>query len=274
MTGNNLAIATPKNPASRHLWVNGETTWPEICAWVKNPRTGAKKSPGYVLGVLQVTTGCSVSPNCTALHRNGRAVVSRSVVTLDPDHLTPATRDELLVTLRGLGWDAVVHSSASSTQAEPHLRILLLLDRAVSPEEYKLAVNYLIALLAVPPNHKGEPAFDSSCNQPSRLMYRPTTPAEGEFYSEVIDGTPIPMDLLLLEASLGLEELPEETKAARAGIPTRLVPKDAIRAHAAEGTRLLVKTAALPEGESIKDWPGLPGVAVSYEGGGSGILKV
>ena len=173
-----LNIAIPKTPGSRHLWVNGETTWDEICAWVKSPRTGQKDGPGYVLGLLQETTGCSVSPNCRGVHRNKEAVVSRSVITLDADNLIPATRDSLLATLRGLGWAVVVYSTASSTPVAPRLRILLLPDRDLLPDEYRRAVRYLMGLL-------GRDAFDKGSVEPERFMYMPTTPAEGDFYSEV-----------------------------------------------------------------------------------------
>ena len=207
-----LAIATAPRRNSLH-WKTGAITWGKVCAWVDSPRTGPKDGPGYVLGTLSKP------------RRLAENVVSRSVIALDADKLTPARRDALLAALRDLGCAAVVYSTASSTPDAPRLRLLLLPDRDLTPDEYRRAVRYLMALL-------GPDAFDEGSLQPERFMYMPTTPAEGEFYAEVIDGAPLGVDELLLDAALVPSEAREEPNAptpADGDAPQPNSPEEAAR---------------------------------------------
>ncbi|WP_200837858.1 hypothetical protein, partial [Ruania rhizosphaerae] len=126
-----LSVSTA-GTAEAKTWTPGTVTWAEVQAWAEKPRKGQKDGPCYVLGRLD------------GKHRSKDAVVSRGVLTLDADWLTPTDRDDLLDQLREAGWAAVVYSTASTTAETPRLRVLVLLDRDATPEEYRLLVRVLM----------------------------------------------------------------------------------------------------------------------------------
>lgn len=238
-----LDIATAGR-ASAKTWKRGVTTWDEVCAWAAEPRDGDKDGPGYVLGRL------------SSSRRTKETVVSRGVLALDADYLTPNTRDALLVRVRALGWAVVVHSTYGSTPEAPRLRLLVLASRSVSPEEYRVLVQWIVA-------HLGADMFDASCAEPERFMFRPTRPAVGEYYWEVIAGEPLDVDLVLdLAPSKPSEDAHQSSPAqvaedaADGSSGDRPVPEDDVRDHVAWAIARLDALAALGEGQRL-DWPGV-----------------
>lgn len=249
-----LDIATAPGPNSRH-WKAGTTTWAEVCAWADEPRVGRKEGPGYVLGLLEPTTVDHPDPgakkDCTALHRNKDAVVSRCVLALDADHLTPVTRDALLVRVRALGCAVMVYSTYSSTPEAPKLRILVLASRPVMPDEYRVLVGWLMERLG------GVVLFDRTCAEPERFMYMPTRrDAKAEYYSEVIEGEPYDVEDALFRADLARtsEEIAKASSptAAPEGAPAasrnpRPLPEDVVKGAVKRALRKLDALAALPK---------------------------
>jgi hypothetical protein len=245
MSAQLLDIATAPRVEAK-TWKRGRTTWDEVCAWAAEPRDGGKDGPCYVLGRLS-------SPR-----RTKETIVSRGVLTLDADHLTPATRDALLVRVRALGCAAVVHSTHGSTPQAPRLRLLVLASRPVTPEEYRRLVRWLMGQL-------GADLFDPSCAEPERCMYRPTRPAVGEYFYEVIAGEPWDVDLVLDLAGLSsASEGAQEPSASAATVPgpeaaassdARAVPEDVVQGSVARTLAKLDALAALADGERL-DWPG------------------
>lgn len=258
MSAQLLDIATAAR-AEAKTWKRGRTTWDLVCSWAAEPRDGGKDGPCYVLGRLS-------SPR-----RTKETIVSRGVLTLDADHLTPATRDALLVRVRALGCAAVVHSTYGSTPQAPRLRLLVLASRPVTPEEYRRLVRWLMGQL-------GADLFDRTCEQPERFMYRPTRPAVGEYFYEVIAGEPWDVDLVLdltalSRTSEGAQEpsgTPVPGPEAAASSDARAVPEEIVREHVAQTIRLLDALAGLGEGERMP-WPGRAD-PVGWEEGSSGPL--
>lgn len=241
-----LDIATAPSRLAK-TWKRGTTTWGEVCAWVNEPRGGGKDGPGYVLGRL------------SAPRRTKDTIESRCVLALDADHLTPATRDELLAGVRALGRAAVVYSTHSSTPDAPRLRILLLASRPVTPDEYRLVVRWLMEQL-------GAELFDRSCAEPERLMFMPTLPTVGEYFSEVIEGEPFDVDDALFEADLAslAEKASLAPEEAGAGERTNTapnaplsLPEDVVGHEVAWTLGKLDALAALGDGERL-EWPGMP----------------
>lgn len=176
-----LHIATGARKTAKAWWP-GTITWSEIAAWVTDPRTGGKDGPAYVLGELAVCT-CPERAKPHA-HRNADSVIGRSVLSLDVDHLNRAKRRALLVSLRKMGCAAVVYSTYSSTEDKPRLRLLVLLARDVTPDEYQRLAQTVM-------QHLGWWVFDRGSQEPWRLMYMPTVGADGSYDYEVIDGDPL-----------------------------------------------------------------------------------
>ena len=224
------------------IWQRGQTTWDEICDWTRHPRTdGSKDGPGYVLGEL------------SSGRRSRATVVTRNVVSLDADHLTPRSRDALLDRLHGMGCAAAVYSTFSNTEDAPRLRILILLSRAITPEEYWLAASGIM-------RHLGEAAFDRGSREHERFMYMPSVAPGQPYFNEVLEGHPLDADSLLDSVDVLYDIAPrgaeEAAELPAAKVPNVAVPDDVIRSEVELALKVLDDVRELPEGGRL-DWPGI-----------------
>ncbi|HNW87905.1 MAG TPA: hypothetical protein PKJ47_13330, partial [Candidatus Limiplasma sp.] len=102
--------------------------------------------------------------------RNGY-VVCRSLLTLDMDYAQPGIWDQIEALH---DWACCLYSTHKHTPEAPRLRLLLPLKREVAEDEYP-ALGRMVA------KEIGIDLFDDTTYEPSRLMYWPSTPADGEF---------------------------------------------------------------------------------------------
>lgn len=114
---------------------------------------------------------------------NGRRVIGavneRHLLTLDADHAPKGFDPGLEIELH-LGCAAAWYSTHKHTTDTPRLRIIVPLSRPVSAEEYQALGRKVAEALGID-------NFDDTTYQPHRLMYWPSTPADGEFLAQYID---------------------------------------------------------------------------------------
>lgn len=159
--------------------------------------------------------------------KNGRRSADnvgwRQIVTLDADF---ADNDFWEAVAIGIGGHAVlVYSTHKHTKDNPRFRLVLPLSRGVTPDEYqaiarKLADNINIDM------------FDDTTYQPYRLMYFPSTPADGDFYFNFYDGP-------WLDADECLNSYPDWTDQSFWPTSSRL--PDIIKKHASKQEDPLTK---------------------------------
>jgi len=109
--------------------------------------------------------------------RNGY-VLCRSLLTLDMDYATPGVWDQIEALY---DWRCCLYSTHKHTPSAPRLRLIIPLAREVTEDEYP-ALGRMVA------SDIGIDAFDDTTYEPSRLMYWPSTPADGEFVFQEKDG--------------------------------------------------------------------------------------
>ena len=177
-----LKIAYADNRFSKR-WINKKITFEELCARFeatrrttesvseykkksRSDRDSIKDVGGYVLGHLR------------GGRRKKDTVESRSGITLDADHADRGFIDRLEMLA---GFRCAVYSTHSHTPDEPRLRVVIPLSREVTPDEYA-ALSRLVA------SEIGMDYFDDSTYEPERLMYWPSTPADGEYVFRHMDG--------------------------------------------------------------------------------------
>jgi len=102
--------------------------------------------------------------------RNGY-VLCRSMLTLDMDYATHGIWDQIEALY---DWLCCVYSTHKHTPEAPRLRLVVPLAREVSEDEYP-ALGRMVA------KEIGIDLFDDTTYEPSRLMYWPSTPSDGEF---------------------------------------------------------------------------------------------
>lgn len=144
----------------------------------KTDRDRIKDVGGYVGGSL----------------KNGRRkaenVANRSLLTLDMDNVTtPAATIWDTITMLD-DYALVMYSTHSHTPDNPRLRLVIPLARPVLGDEYQ-AIARMLA------NDIGIDQFDDTTYEPHRLMYWPSTPADGEYIYDFQDGLFLDPDRVL-----------------------------------------------------------------------------
>lgn len=130
---------------------------------------------GFVLGTLKDG------------RRKKDCVLTRTGLSLDMDYATPDITDQLEMFF---SFRCLIYSTHKSTPEKPRLRLIIPLSREVTPDEYT-AVARKVA------DDIGIELFDDTTYEPSRLMYWPSTSADGVFVFKEIEGAPLDPDMVL-----------------------------------------------------------------------------
>ena len=124
--------------------------------------------------------------------KNGRrvrgAVKERYLITLDADNPSEDFLFDLDMCLGGKEY--VLYSTHSHTEENPRYRIIVPVDRAMTPDEFQ-AVSRRMA------DDIGIEMFDSSTHQAERLMYWPSCPKDAEYVYQHGEGDLISVDAYL-----------------------------------------------------------------------------
>lgn len=119
--------------------------------------------------------------------RKKDCVVFRSALTLDMDHAEAdiPERMEMFFDFRCL-----IYSTHKHTPESPRFRLVIPLARNVSPDEYAAVARKVAEDI-------GMELFDDTTYEPSRLMYWPSTSADGEFVFRDVAGEILDPDVVL-----------------------------------------------------------------------------
>lgn len=121
--------------------------------------------------------------------RTATNIGDRQLITLDADYADAEFWD--IVTMF-TDCACCVYSTHKHTAEHPRLRLVILLDRLVNPDEYQ-AISRKIAEMI------GIDLFDDTTYQAHRLMYWPSTSADGDFYFKWRDRPALSADSILEE---------------------------------------------------------------------------
>ena len=182
------------NSCNAKLWTNKSTTWDELCQrlkttvrttetvaeykkMTKTDKAAAKDRGGFVGGHLKDN------------RRLVQNVVCRSMLTLDADEAAVGFIERFV---RGCGYAACIYSTHGHTPEKPRARILVPVTRDMTAEESAAVSRYFAA-------EWGIDQFDECSFRTNQLMYWPTTPADGEYICEAIDGEWLDPDAYLAD---------------------------------------------------------------------------
>lgn len=189
----NIIIATGRSRSARS-WTSKKMTWSELVSKLAEPTVtnetaaeyakmskadqGQKKDVGGFVGGY--------------LPKNGRrvrgAVKERYLITLDADNPGEDFIVDLDMELGGMEY--VLYSTHSHTADNPRYRVIIPVDRPMTPDEYQ-AVSRRIA------DNIGIEFFDPSTHQAERLMYWPSHPKDVEYVYQHSEGALVSVDTYL-----------------------------------------------------------------------------
>lgn len=112
-------------------------------------------------------------------------IILRSCLTLDIDRAEPTTWETFCRSYSGA---AVCYSTHKHTEASPRLRIVVPLDRDVTPEECQAISRKFCERTGL------LDTSDHTTHEPNRLFYWPSTCADGDFFYRRQDGDPLGAD--------------------------------------------------------------------------------
>ncbi|MFZ5975219.1 MAG: VapE domain-containing protein [Bacillota bacterium] len=122
--------------------------------------------------------------------RKASAIQGRDVVTLDLDNIPAGGTQDVLRRVDGLGCWYCVYSTRKHEEAAPRLRVMALLDRTVTADEYEPIARMLA-------KHIGMELCDPSTFEASRLMYWPSCCADSQYIYVVGDKPMLSADGML-----------------------------------------------------------------------------
>ena len=160
--------------------LRGAETLAEYLRLPKQMQDDKKDCGGFVAG--QLNGG----------RRKKHAVQSREIVTLDLDTIQAYGTEPTLERIRQLGCGFCVYSTRKHVDTRPRLRVLIPLDRAVSPDEYEAIARKLAERIGIQ-------MCDPSTFEAHRLMYWPSCCADTKYIFEYADAPFAQADAVLAQ---------------------------------------------------------------------------
>ena len=191
--GNNLLLGIAIGKSRKETrWKNIEVKWPELVnklsettkthetinefmSMKKDEQDTLKDVGGFVGGELK-----------EGRRKNGY-VKNRSIVTLDMDYGVPGLWEDITLMTE---YAMLAYSTHKHTPKKPRIRLIIPLNRKVSPEEYEAIARKLA-------DEIGMDYFDDTTYEPARLMFWPSTPKDVDYFFKVIDAPILDADSIL-----------------------------------------------------------------------------
>lgn len=105
-------------------------------------------------------------------------VMNRTLITLDADYASPDLWDDIDLLF---GYSCCMYSTHKHRPDSPRYRLIIPLSNPVGPEQYEAIARKLAEDIGID-------YFDDTTYQASRLMYWPSTSADGEYVYHCLDG--------------------------------------------------------------------------------------
>lgn len=206
-----VSISTGKNRFETN-WKNRKILWSNLVAKLKTPVVTPEtyleyKKYGKPEQDQIKDVGGFVGGNLTSGRRKADSVATRQILTLDAD-FAPIDFFDTLDMLAD--YACCVYSTHKHSPETPRFRLLIPLDREVTPDEYE-AIGRKVA------EEIGIDYFDDTTYQASRLMYWPSVSSDGEYFYNYIDDKFLSADKVLERYPdwMDTSYWPESSRAAR-----------------------------------------------------------
>lgn len=186
-----LDIATGKSRKETH-WRNESLLWSELVdklsATHRTHETVAEYHKATKTRQAEIKdVGGFVAGYVNGGRRKTENITFRSMLTLDLDFAHADFWDTFTLAYECA---AVLYSTHKHTPDSPRLRLVIPLSRTVLGDEYVAIARRVAGTLGIND-------FDDTTFEPARLMYWPSTPADGEYVFEVQDGRWLDADEML-----------------------------------------------------------------------------
>ena len=156
----------------------GKETYNEYLAMKKSQQDTLKDVGGFVGGALN------------GLRRKANNVTGRDIVTLDFDNIPGWQTQTVINKVEELNCSYCVYSTRKHTEGAPRLRIIIPLDRTVTPDEYEPCARRIASQIGIS-------MADPTTFEVSRLMYWPSCCKDSDYVYKTKDAPLLSADFLL-----------------------------------------------------------------------------
>jgi hypothetical protein len=185
-------IATGRSRKENH-WKNKKITWNELVEKLRKTHRTAETRAEYASAKKEQQDeikdiGGFVGGFITGGRRLKGNILHRQLITLDIDFATSDFWEKF-----GLCFPeeaAVVYSTHKHTPDKPRLRLIMPLNKPVTPDQYQAISRRIAGILGIE-------IFDYTTFEPHRLMYWPSTSKDGEYVFEEQQGKCVNADKIL-----------------------------------------------------------------------------
>ena len=187
-----LNVAFVRHRASK-VSASRRLSWERLAQRLGRHDIGEKDGPGWMPADIQPgDRKAERVKSISALVMDVEAVKSKDGAT-GPQ---PPDMEAMQAELGLWHWPCIMHTSYSHTAQQPRYRLIFAVSRPLSCDEIGPLGRHVAGLLGI------ADCLDGGCLEPARLYYLPRCPAERRhlFHHAVIEGEPLPVDSLLLEA--------------------------------------------------------------------------
>ncbi len=158
--------------------IRGSETYNEYLALKKPQQDALKDVGGFVGGALN------------GMRRKSSNVLGRDIVTLDFDNIPGWQTQAVIDKVDELNCSYCVYSTRKHTEGAPRLRILIPLDRTVTPDEYEPCARRIADQIGIT---MADPSTFEAC----RLMYWPSCCKDSNYVYQIKDAPLLSADFLL-----------------------------------------------------------------------------
>lgn len=189
-----LTISTGQSRRAK-VWKMKQVTWSSLIKRLSTTkRTPETQSDFIRMGKAQQDevkdVGGFVGGELIDGRRTAMTTGKRQLITLDADYADDDLWDQVEMFFGQ--YACCCYSTHKHTHGKPRLRLVIPLDRPVSPDEYQAVARKVADMLNID-------WFDDTTYQPYRLMYWPSTSSDAEFFFRWNDGEWLSADSVLDE---------------------------------------------------------------------------
>lgn len=180
-----LTITTAGSRKSA-VWQPQEVTWPEFCERLRTPQRGSETYREYISlpksqQDMLKDVGGFVGGKFKFLKRRLTDLTSRDLITLDLDNIPSGTCEVVIQSVEALGYSACIYSTRKHTARKPRLRVILPIDREVTPDEHEPIARRIADMIGID-------YCDPTTFEGNRLMYWPSCSSDAEYIHKVTLG--------------------------------------------------------------------------------------
>lgn len=177
-------------------WKTEKLLWSEFVKRLETPTRTAEKFENFLKlpkakqDELKDVGGFVAGKLKDGIRKNVN-LLSRDLITLDLDNIEPGKTEEVIDKVESLNMSYAVYSTRKHMESRPRLRIIIVTDRSMSPDEYEPVARKVAQMIGIG-------MCDPTTFEPARMMFGPSCSVDSRYvYKFNLEKPPLSVDGIL-----------------------------------------------------------------------------